>query len=94
MGGIAARRHGNDDVLAFFAIGFGYAQQKPVFVQSELGRLADRKQGRMFFIFCPEAENQAVGLKSVFLAQQFLSFLVLTIGAEDVSGDGASAFFL
>ena len=79
--------HGNDDVLASFAVGFAYAQQQPIFVQPELSCLTDGKQGRVFFVFSPDAEDQAVGLKSV-ACQQFPSFCADRQCRE--SGDGVA----
>jgi hypothetical protein len=59
----------------FFAVGFWQAQQELAFVQPELGSFPDGKQRWMLFAFGPDTVNQAVGLKNVFLAKQFMRFL-------------------
>lgn len=50
-GGILPRRHRDDCVLAFFAIGFRCLQDELVLVQAKVRSLSDGKQDRMFVIF-------------------------------------------
>ena len=48
----------------------------------------------MLVAFRPDAVYQTVGLKDVFLTEQFVGFLMFAVSAEEFSGDGASTFFL
>ena len=92
-GTIGARSHGHHDVFAFLAVVFGYTQQELVLVQAELGGLADGKQDWMLVVLRPDAEDQAIGLKNIFLAEYFLCFLMLAVRAEEFAGYGLAALF-
>ena len=89
-----ARGHGDDNVLVLFIVYLRDAEDELVLADAELGGFADGKQDWMFIVLWANSIDHMVGLKNVFLTKQFLSLLVLAIGAEDFASDGFGAFFL
>jgi len=90
---VRTRRHGNNYVFALFVIGLNHAKEKFVLVDAKLRRLADRQKRGMLVILGPNAVGDAIGLESVFLAEDLLRVLVLAIGAEDLSRQRLAILF-
>jgi hypothetical protein len=55
--------------------------------------LANGQQGRVLVVFRPDSVDQPVCLEDIFLAEDFLSFLVLSVRAEDFACDRFAALF-
>src|SRR5579859_1935558 len=90
---VRARRHGNHDVRSLLAVRFRNAQEHLILMDAELGGLANREQCGVLVVFRADAVDQAIRLENVFLAQQFLGVLVLSVGAEDFAGKRLAIFF-
>src|ERR1700688_4897539 len=84
---VRTRRHRYHDVLAFLAVEIFDSQKHLVFLQTELRLVSYREQDGMLGVFGANSVDHSLGLKQVFLAEQFLSLLVAGIGADHFAGE-------